>query len=365
METPAHLIKRNSRCAYFVRCFVVCNLILVAAQNGPIAAAQAHNAATSNAGWVKFQDPFEKAFTVEVPQDWAVKGGLFRLGYSDFRPMVDLKSPDGKTYIRFGDVAIPTYSLPDQSTVRDGEPYDLGAQGQMVVAKYRLGQDYAREYSRFRFEGVCQSVTRQATDAPAPVAEKDDQDKDIIQTSAGQVSYRCDTREGVRTAYVYARTALHHGFWQVTSIASFITPPEQVSAVRNIILRSSESAQLNPQWIQYQREMDREGLDYQRLRQQTRRAEFNQQIQQYESKMQTSRNQVNAFARQQNAHAAQVQGFDDVLVGVTPTIDPLTGENRRVWTGTKSSYWSNGREIRNSDTSPGPGWHQLEQPPPR
>jgi hypothetical protein len=51
-------------------------------------------------------------------------------------------------------------------------------------------------------------------------------------------------------------------------------------------------------------------------------------------------------------------------VGVTPTIDPFTGENRKVWTGTKSSYWRNGLgETRNSDTSPGPGWHELEQPP--
>ena len=229
---------------------------------------------------MKFQDPFEHAFTVEVPQGWTVKGGLFRLGYSDFRLMIDLKSPDGKTYIRFGDVAVPTYSLPDQSYRRDGEPYDLGAQGQMVVARYRQGKDYATQYAHFRFKGVCQSVTPQAIDSPAPVADKGDQGEDVIQTSAGQVSYRCDSREGVRTAYVYAKTSLHHGFWQVNSLASFITPPEEVSGVRNIILRCS---QLNPEWIQHQKEMDREGLEYQRLCQQQRRAEFNQQIQQYES----------------------------------------------------------------------------------
>ena len=362
METPAHMILR--KCPLVV-CFVVCNLCLFAAQNGPAAKAQLRTAASSNTGWVSFQDPFEHAFTFEVPQGWTVKGGLFRLGYSDFRAMVDLKSPDGKTNIRFGDVAIPTYSLPDQFYAREGEPYDLGLQGQMVVARYRPGKDYATLYAQARFRSVCQSVTPQTTDLPAPVVDKGDQDKDTIQTSDGQVSYRCDSREGVRTFYVYAKTSLHQGFWQVTSIVSFITTPEQVSAVRNIILRCSQSAQLDPEWIQHQKEMDREGLEYQRLRQQQRRAEIGQQAQQFELKMQTMRNQVNAFERQQNAQAAQVQGFDNALVGVTPTMDPLTGENRKVWTGTKSSYWSNGRETRNADTSPGPGWHQLEQPPPR
>src|SRR3974377_1340440 len=46
--------------------------------------------------WTTFQDPFERAFTVEVPQGWAVRGGLFRLGITDERPMVDLTSPDGR-----------------------------------------------------------------------------------------------------------------------------------------------------------------------------------------------------------------------------------------------------------------------------
>jgi len=48
---------------------------------------------------VKFEDPFEQAFTVEVPQGWTVRGGLFRLGYSDYRPMIDLVSPDGSINI--------------------------------------------------------------------------------------------------------------------------------------------------------------------------------------------------------------------------------------------------------------------------
>src|SRR5580700_3002783 len=61
--------------------------------------------------WSQFQDPFEHAFALDVPQGWTVQGGLFRLGYSDERPMVDLRSPDGAIEIRLGDVAIPSYTV--------------------------------------------------------------------------------------------------------------------------------------------------------------------------------------------------------------------------------------------------------------
>jgi hypothetical protein len=50
--------------------------------------------------WSKYQDPYEHAFTVDVPQGWTVTGGLFRLGYSDCRPMLDLQSPDDNIEIR-------------------------------------------------------------------------------------------------------------------------------------------------------------------------------------------------------------------------------------------------------------------------
>jgi hypothetical protein len=326
--------------------------------------AQVPTAASSNESWVKFQDPYEHAFTAEFPRGWTAKGGVFRLGFSDIREMVDLKSPDGKTNIRFGDVVIPTYTFPDQFHAREGEPYDLGLQGQMVVARYRPGKDFAMLYAQSRLRSYCQSITPQATNEPPPVVDKSDQGGDVIRTSAGQVSYRCDSREGVRTAYVYARTSLRDGSWNVPWLVSFIAPPEQVAAVRNVILRYSRSLQINPEFIRYQKEMDREGMDYQRRRQQGRTEVFNRQIEQFRSRMQANQDQVNAFQRQQRARTAQAGVFSDALVGVTPTIDPFTGENRKVWTGTKSSYWRNGLgEIRNSDTSPGPGWHELEQPP--
>jgi hypothetical protein len=41
------------------------------------------NAAAQTVTWTKFEDPFERSFSLEVPAGWTVRGGLFRLGYSD------------------------------------------------------------------------------------------------------------------------------------------------------------------------------------------------------------------------------------------------------------------------------------------
>ena len=50
-------------------------LLLLRAVSPPIAAPAL--------GWVKYEDPLEHAFTLDVPQGWSVKGGTFRPGYSD------------------------------------------------------------------------------------------------------------------------------------------------------------------------------------------------------------------------------------------------------------------------------------------
>ena len=89
--------------------------------------------------------------------------------------------------------------------------------------------------------------------------------------------------------------------------------------------------------------------------------QLGQQVQQFEQQMAAMRNQVSAFERGQERQAAQVQGFDQALRGVTPTIDPY-GNEREVWTGPYANYWQNGAgQVVNSTNAPGAGWTQLRQ----
>lgn len=313
--------------------------------------------------WSTFQDPFEHAFTIEVPQGWTVKGGLFRLGYSDARSMIDLVSPDGRINLRLGDVAIPVYALPNQFH-REGQINDLGAQAQLTVARYHSGQDFAAAYGPARFGSICSSLTSQSIDSEPPVLDYIP-DQTAPQTSSdGQTAYSCtNAGSNPRTAYVYSKTALYQGFWAVHTLASFVAPAGQVPAVRSILVHCAQSLKIAPQWIEFQKRMDEEALAYQRQRQQNRWRQLSMEVAQFEAKMQSMQTQVNAFERGQARQAAQVQSFTNVLTGITPTIDPY-GNHQDVWTGSKNGYWKNGLgQVINSDVSPGAGWQQLQVRP--
>ncbi len=316
--------------------------------------------ATPALTWTKFEDPSEQAFTVEVPQGWTVHGGLYRLGYSDYRPMIDLISPDGSINIRSGDVAVPTYFLPTQNH-REGELADLGAQAQGIYARYRSGKEYAGLYALSHFKSVCHTLTPMEVDQTPPGKKDPNAAADSAQNTAGAIGYACDANGKSRDAYVYARTVLSSNLWQVKALISYIAPADQVQLARDIIRHLSETFQVSQKWVQYQNQMDQEGYQYQVARQKQRLAELGQQVQQFEAKMQGMRDQVNAFERRQAAQAAQVESFTNTLTGLTPTIDPLNGSKRLDWIGPNSGYWINGQgTVVNSNLSPGAGFHQLQ-----
>jgi len=308
------------------------------------------------ADWTSFQDPLEQAFTLDVPQGWTVKGGLFRLGYSDARPMIDLRSPDGRTNLRLGDVAIPSYFVPNPFHPKEGDVYDLGAQARMTVANYRSGQDFAALYAPMRFKDVCSNPVARQPEAGPPLQGLPEEGP-TLKSSSGEAAYRCDSN---RVTYVYAATALYQGFWIVRTLGSFIAPADQAALARSILTRCAASLKIAAQWREMQKKMDAEALAYQRARQQQRLRELSQQVAQFELKMQSMRNQVSGFERQQAKQAAQVESVGNILTGVTKTVDPL-GNPRTVDTGPKGEYWTNGQgRVVNSDSSPGAGWTELK-----
>lgn len=306
------------------------------------------------ANWTTFQDPNEQAFTVEVPQGWTVNGGLFRLGYSDYRVMVDLRSADGKVNIRLGDVSIPTYAVPSQLHSQEGSAIDLGAQAQMTVARYRTGRDYAVAYSKVRFQDCKSLAPRTVTMPAAPPGPREL--AEVKQSTEGEATYVCD---GSRAAYVYAETASYGGFWQVHQLRSFEAPADQVLPAAAIIDHAVKTFKLSDAWIGHQKQLDQEALVYQRQRQQARMRQLSAQVAQFEMKMQAMRSQVSAFEHRMQMQQNQVDSFDRALRGVVATVDPL-GNPHEVGVGTKDGYWTDGLgHYVNSNRSPGPNWQPL------
>ena len=344
-------------------------LVLCLACHAPVSGSSATpvgspEAPAPTSQWTQFTDPNEHAFTVDVPRGWTVKGGLFRLGYSDERPMVDMRSPDGQINLRLGDVAIPTYALPTPPYhTREGEVYDLGAQAQMIVARYRTGPEFAVLYAPSRFSEVCHNPQSDSSAPEISVADYLPIAPNPTQSSSGQIAYQCEGANGPLVAVVYTKTVLTGAIWQAPIIASFIAPPGKVEEARALLAHSAQSFHISTEWMEHQKQLDAEGLQYQRQRQQGRMIALQQQQQQFEAKMHAMQNQVSAFEAHQAAQAKQQEGFSDILNGVTPTTNPLTGETRKVWTGTQDNYWVNGvGQVVNSHDAPAAGWTQLQTP---
>ena len=180
--------------------------------------AQAAGSAAAAPTWTTFQDPYEKAFTVEVPQGWAVKGGLFRMGYSDERPMIDLTSSDGKTNVRLGDVAIPSYTVPSPLHPTEGSIVDLGAQAQLVIAKYRTGPEFAVLYAHVRFYKTCANPTADTADVNFTIPDylpdtSGGAAQASSQSSTGRIAYTCGSGASQNIAFAAVRTTLAGGIW--------------------------------------------------------------------------------------------------------------------------------------------------------
>jgi len=322
-------------------------------------------AGMTQVAYVRFEDPVEHAFAIEVPQGWNVKGGLYRLGYFDARIMAETTSPDGQTVIRVGDVGIPPYSLPDRSHPTEGVSVTLPAQAQITIAKYRTGPEFAVRYAQQRFHGECSRLELVGDVAAVPVKFNLPPQPGVTQETEGQAAFRCTSAgQGDKFAFVYAKTSLTEGhgpaIWNVTGLLSILTPEDRAADARNIALHSAQSLQINPQWIAYQDQMNREGEAFAQALARRKMQALSAQVQQFRARMQAMSDQVAGFERHQAAQAQQVQGFTDALNGVTRTYDPLTGQNRTVWSGQSDTYWVNGLgQVISSNTAP-PGFHQLQ-----
>lgn len=341
-----------------LRFAIVCLLAVPACSSSP------QKASPPKTGWVSYEDLAEHAFSFEAPQSWEVKGGAYRFGYFDVRPMIDVRSPDTKIIIRVFDANIPAYVPPGPHVGAEGQAFNKPGQFQTVVQRYRDAKSFAETYANSRFKSVCQNMSAQSSNWQ-PSLPVDPEDPSPAQQTSASMAYSCSTSAGPHVAVVYAHTALFRGaydssFW-VASTVSAIATPENVNAAEAIAQHILSSFHKNPQWVAYQKQMEQAGIaNIQRNFQ-----VFMGQMQQYHNARSAAwNNQVSGFEARQQASAAQSSQWGDILTGLTDARDPATGQNFKVWTGQYSNYYINGLGNKvNANTSPGPDYRQLDTSP--
>ena len=101
--------------------------------------------------YMRWMDPKEGAFSLEVPAGWAVSGGLARYAAVDTRVGITILSPDKNVSLLIGDSTIGTFIVPNQllqiGGFSEGSSYSPGYGVTMTVLHYIPGVDFASRYA--------------------------------------------------------------------------------------------------------------------------------------------------------------------------------------------------------------------------
>ncbi len=110
------------------------------------AATGAGEEAPGGVQYVRFSDPKEGAFTMDVPAGWKTEGGLFRLSPLYHQAAVESVSPDGQIRIMVGDGAIPPVIDPTGDMFLSGLPEGSVYGAVTRVWRFKPGAVFCREY---------------------------------------------------------------------------------------------------------------------------------------------------------------------------------------------------------------------------
>ncbi len=123
-----------------------------AAGGARVPAKGASTAANKGLRFVRWDDPKEHAYSVEVPQGWTIEGGAFRVEPSDVRMMNRVISPEKDMMVQVGNENIPpTFIVPTPLMMRtyrvpEGVAFSPNHMGQMMLLRYMPALDYNKWY---------------------------------------------------------------------------------------------------------------------------------------------------------------------------------------------------------------------------
>ncbi len=295
---------------------------------------------------VRWRDPRENAFSIEIPRGWKATGGTFRLASVDTRAVVDLTSPDGQIRITTGDAEVPTYTEPTQMLVmsgfREGSWYSPGYGVRMMVRRYMTGVDFAAEYVRQRIGARCAGLrvieTRDRPDVARQLGAIYSQGGFVSQRlTVGEAAFTCGgSMRGLYLAgtQLTQMAGMPGGLWQVPHLAGYVAPADQAPLAESVLRRAIETAELNPEWARMQ-----QGVT----------AATSRIVSQTHAEISASINE--SYWNRQRSQDELSRKWSNVILGQTDVVDPATGEKWKVAAG-HNYYWrkEGGNQIAGTDT---------------
>lgn len=284
--------------------------------------------------YVRWSDPLENAFSIEVPARWRASGGMSRFAPVDTRAAVDLVSPDGQVHVMFGDASLPTHTEPTQTLAmagfREGSWYSPGYGVRMMVRRYLPGVYFAAEYAQRRVGQQCTGLTlvdrRDRPDLAAQLGRIYVQTGYVSQQlTTGEVSFTCSAGGAPMRGYYFAGTLRvgtgGSGIWQVPHLVGWLAPPDRVGEAQAVLQHVIATAQINPDWARMQ-----QGIA----------ANSSEIVSRTHAEI--TRIIDDTYWNRQRSQDNLSRQWSNVILGQTDVRDPETGETWKVASG-HNYYW--------------------------
>lgn len=235
-------------------------------QSFKITGAPAGSAPQVATSYVRWQDPREQAFSLEVPAGWQATGGLFRHASVDTRVGLLVRSPDGQVTLSAGDAEIPPFTEPNQTLewtgFHEGSWYSPGYGLNMMVRRYMSGVDFAREYVASKVAQSCSDLQfSEARDRPDIAQLLDGIYRQVggvvnMSLSTGEVAFACSAGGGSMRGYYFAGT-LHtqgqgFGQWNVEYLHGFLSTVAKADEAQAALAHMVQTFRINPAWASMQ-----------------------------------------------------------------------------------------------------------------
>lgn len=210
--------------------------------------------------FVRWTEPREHAFSLEVPRGWSVQGQLTYLSPIDPQSFVRVQSPDKKITVVFGDPELLTREVPTQmgrmqAGVNEGQIFRTQTGGPAMLQRYMTGREYAKAHVTWRLcpnpkwvvERDLPDVSRAMAAAIAPEAARYNL---RVNASSGQATFTCGTAQGgLDATTILVGEGGPIQMWSVYRVAGFQSgDPLRTMEARYVMEHMSASHVVDPAW---------------------------------------------------------------------------------------------------------------------
>jgi hypothetical protein len=193
--------------------------------------------------WVRFEDPNEHAFSVDVPEGWKVEGGLIRRNFRDVSDFLRALSPDHSMMLMAGDPGPAMF-------------HSVGFAPMPEDRAYVPGKTFARSYAESILPVLCSEakfvsdlervdIERSVAAKPPPISHFD----------AGEVVFSCVHQGQQASAYMLAGTWVQRSrgpdapdIWGVDLLVGCIGPSGELDRCRKMVQHLLSTAKTYPEW---------------------------------------------------------------------------------------------------------------------